>query len=186
MGKFSAYKLPLKSLAPGTHNFEYHLDKQFFENMENTEVRAADLTVTLTVRYDGEYYNLDFKVEGTVTVGCDRCLDDLELPIEAVYDISVKYGEEYCDDTDDLLEIPQSDDYLNVAYMIYDTVITAIPIKHVHPLGKCNRAMSAILKKHRSLRAGEEDEDAELQEQLIEEIDTMDTEPTPDPRWDRK
>lgn len=184
MGKFSAYKLPLKSLAPGTHDFEYHIDKQLFENMENTDVRAADLTVTLTVKYDGEYYNLDFKAEGTVTVACDRCLDDLELPIEAEYDIAVKYGDEYRDDSDDLLEIPQSDDYLNVAYMIYDTVITAIPIKHVHPLGKCNRAMSAILKKHRSVRAGEYDEDAELQEQLMDEIDTMEPEPAGDPRWD--
>ena len=100
MGKFSAYKLPLKSLAPGTHNFEYHIDKQLFENMENTEVRAADLTVTLTVKYDGEYYSLSFKVEGTVTVACDRCLDDLELPIEATYDIAVKYGEKYGAETD--------------------------------------------------------------------------------------
>ncbi len=84
-----------------------------------------------------------------------------------------------------MLEIPDSDNYLNVAYMIYDTVVLAIPIKHVHPLGKCNRAMSAILKKH---RARPDDVDADLENELIDEIDRIDSEDAsdcePDPRWD--
>ena len=66
-----------------------------------------------------------------------------------------------------------------------DTVVLAIPIKHVHPLGKCNRQMSAMLKKHRATTDGE---DSELEDQLIEEMDSMeDSQPaqeTTDPRWD--
>lgn len=182
MGKFSDFKLPLKSLGTGTHTFEYHLDKQFFVNMENSDVHGADLGVKLTVVYNGEYYDLDFKVEGEVTLLCDRCLDDLIFPIDATYHIVVKYGEDYNDDNDEVLEIPQGDAYLNVAYMIYDTVVLAIPIKHVHPQGKCNRQMSALLKKHRATG-----EDADLENQLMDEMDTMDDAPaeTPtDPRWD--
>lgn len=146
MGKFSAFKLPLKSLGTGTHNFEYHLDKQFFTNMENSDIHGADLDVKLTVVYNGEFYTLDFSIAGEVTLICDRCLDDLHFPIEATYHIVVKYGEDYNDDNDEVLEIPAGDAFLNVAYMIYDTVVLAIPIKHVHPLGKCNRQMSAMLK----------------------------------------
>ena len=60
-----------------------------------------------------------------------------------------------------------------------------IPIKHVHPMGKCNRQMSAMLRKHRAHRPG--DEDAELEDTLIDEMESMDTDradtPT-DPRWD--
>ena len=93
----------------------------------------------------------------------------------------MKYGEDYNDDSDDLLVIPESDSYLNVAYMIYDTVALAVPIKHVHPLGKCNRQMSAMLRKHRARRT--DDEDAELEETLIEEMDSMPDQPS-DPRWD--
>lgn len=169
----------------GTQTFEYHLGKQFFVNMESADIHDADLTVTLTVDHNGELYNLDFQVEGTVTLICDRCLDDLIFPIETSYNISVKYGEDYNDDSDDLLVIPESDNYLNVAYMIYDTVALAIPIKHVHPLGKCNRQMSAMLKKHRARRS--DDEDTELEDSLIEEMDSMpdpaDDQPA-DPRWD--
>ena len=186
MGKFSAFKLPLKTLGQGTHSFEYHLDKQFFVNMENSDIRGADLGVALNVVYNGEYYTLDFHISGELTLICDRCLDDLQFPIDTNYHIVVKYGEDYNDDSDEVLEIPYTDASLNVAYMIYDTVVLTIPIKHVHPLGKCNRQMSAILKKH---RATDGDEDADLENDLIDEIDNIDAaepaaEPATDPRWD--
>ena len=156
--------------------------------MESADIHDADLTVKLTVTHKHDLYELAFVVTGTVTLICDRCLDDLVMPIEATYNLTVKYGEDYNDDNDDLLIIPESDNYLNVSYMIFDTASLAIPIKHVHPLGKCNRAMSAILRKHRASRS--DDEDTELEEALIDEMDTMDTAPeadaasTTDPRWD--
>lgn len=183
MGKFSAFMLPLKSLSAGTHTFEYKLDKQFFVNMESQDVRDANLVAVVTVKYDGgDTYAVGFAITGEVVLLCDRCLDELHYPIEAEYHVTVKYGEEYKDDSDEVLEIPQSDPGLNVSYMIYDTVTLAIPIKHVHPLGKCNRAMSAALRKH---RARPNDEDAELEDELMEEIDTEeDAESAPDPRWD--
>lgn len=185
MGKFTEYKLPLKSMSPGVHEVEYHLGKQFFENMESQDVHDADLTVKLTVNHKMDMYYLDFVVSGEVTLICDRCLDDLHYPLEAKYSIAVKYGDDYNDDNDDLLVIPESDNTLNVAYMIYDTVELQIPMKHVHPLGKCNRAMSAILKKHRAHRA--DDEDAELEDQLIDEMeqdDNIAASDNIDPRWD--
>ena len=163
MGKFTAYKLPLKSLAAGTYDYEYHLGKQFFTDMESADIHDADLDVKLAVTHKRDIYRLDFTITGTITLICDRCLDDLKMP----------------------LSIPESDNFLNVAYMLYDTVALTIPIKHVHPMGKCNRQMSAMLRKHRAHRPG--DEDAELEDTLIDEMESMDTDradtPT-DPRWD--
>ncbi|MDE5655651.1 MAG: DUF177 domain-containing protein, partial [Muribaculaceae bacterium] len=114
---------------------------------------------------------------------CDRCLDTMDFPIDADYHIMVKYGDDYNDDSDEILEIPQSDAYINVAYMLYDTVALAIPIKHVHPMGKCNRQMSALLKKHRARATGE---DADLENELIDEIDDIEESDSAatDPRWD--
>ena len=185
MGKYTAFKLPLKSIGVGTHEFEYHLDKQFFVNMESSDIHDADLNVALTVQYNGDIYNLDFHITGEVVLICDRCLDDLRFPIDATYHIVVKYGEDYNDDNDEVLEIPETDNTLNVAYMIKDTVELAIPVKHVHPLGKCNRQMSAMLKKHRATSG---DDDAELENELIDEIDNIDAQSSAagnsDPRWD--
>ncbi len=185
VGKFTEYKLPLKSMSPGLHEIEYKLGKQFFANMESSDVHDADLTVKLTVNHKSDLYYLHFVITGEVKLICDRCLDLMSYPIDAAYDIAVKYGDDYNDDSDELLEIPESDNYLNVAYMIYDTVELQIPMKHVHPMGKCNRAMSAILRKHRAHRPG--DEDAELEDQLMDEIDVEsddEASAASDPRWD--
>lgn len=187
MGKFTEYKIQLKSLSEGVYTYDFHLGKKFFENMESPDIHDADLHVGLTLTYKRDLYTLDFKIEGTITLICDRCLDDLIMPVDTTYHINVKYGDDYNDEADDLLVIPQSDNYLNVAYMLYETVALGIPMKHVHPLGKCNRQMSAMLHKH---RANISKEDADLQDQLIDEMDTMDTDDTAsgttatDPRWD--
>lgn len=195
MGKFSQFKLPLKSLPKGVHDFTYHLDKQFFVNMESQDVRDADVNVGLEVTYGNDIYHLAFSVKGTVVVPCDRCLDDLTIEIDTSYAVKVKYGDDYREESDDLIEIPESDNYLNIAYMLYDTVSLAIPIKHVHPLGKCNRAMSSLLKKHRA--AMPDDPDAALEAELMDEMDSMTADdgdatasPAPmdvpsDPRWDK-
>lgn len=184
MGKFTEYKLPLKSLAKGRHEFTFRLGKKFFDDMESADVRDADIEVIVTADYNGDVYDLNFDVKGEVTVLCDRCLDEMPWPIEAGYHIMVKYGDTYRDDSDELLEIPDNVNDLNVAYMIYDTVSLAIPIKHVHPLGKCNRQMSAMLRKHRA--GHRDDEDAELEDQLIDEMDSVDSGASSpsDPRWD--
>jgi uncharacterized metal-binding protein YceD (DUF177 family) len=185
MGKFTEYKLPLKSMPVGVEQFEYRLGKQFFVNMEDNDVRNADILVKLTVEHKNDCYDMQFAVTGTVTVACDRCLDDLDLPVDTTYHIIVKYGDDYSE-YNDFLQIPESDSYLNVAYMIHDTVALAIPIKHVHPMGKCNRAMSALLKKHRATD-GDDEEDALIQEQLIDEMERManDDITTTDARWDK-
>lgn len=188
VGKFTAYKLPLKSLPAGSHEYDYELSGQFFKDMESLDVRDADVHVHLVVVHRDGVYDLAFKFTGEVVLLCDRCLDDLHFPIDTDYHIMVKYGDAYRDDSDDFIEIPESDNDLNVAYMMYDTVSLAIPIKHVHPMGKCNRAMSALLRKHRSAVPG--DEDTALENELIDEMDAMgdsvdDTPATTDPRWDK-
>ena len=188
VGKFSAYKLPLKSLSVGSHEFDYHLDKKFFEDMESADIHDADLNIHVTVVAKNDLYELTIDITGEITLLCDRCLDDLQWPVDTTYHIYVKYGADYNDYSDELLQIPESDNYLNIAYMIYDTVALTIPIKHVHPLGKCNRAMSSLLKKHRA-PGNISEEDGEMMEEIIDDIENTDVadsdnEATTDPRWD--
>jgi len=177
MGKFSEYNVSLKGLSDGVHQQTFKLGREFFANMESEDIRDADVDVTLTIRVVGSHYDLEFACKGDVVTLCDRCLDDLHLPIDASYSIMVEYGEGYNDDSDTLLIIPKTENSLNVAYMIYDTVALDIPVKHVHPMGKCNRQMSALLRKHRAKAVGEDDA---LEDELIDSIEDAPT----DPRWD--
>lgn len=157
----------------GTHEFEYQLDKRFFQDMESEEIRDASLKVKLTVTHKSDIYDMTFDINGEIAILCDRCLDEMQLPVDTVYHIIVKYGETYCDESDEILIIPEADNHINVAYLIYDTVSLEIPIKHAHPYGECNKAMSAMLRKHSATMETAEDENDE----------TTDDDAPIDPRW---
>ena len=158
VGKFTAFKVQLASLPEGHHEQEFVCDTQFFKNMENTDVINSDVTVHMDLNHKNDLYDMEFTCKGTLQVPCDRCLDPIELEVDATYHITVEYGDSYNDASDDLLIIPHNDSYLNVAYMLYDTILLTIPLRKVHPLGKCNRAMAAALNKHK-VRGSEDDED---------------------------
>ena len=150
MGKFTAYKVELASLRDGKYTQEFECDTPFFKNMENGDVVNSDVKVHLDLTSRNGLYDLAFTLKGVVQVPCDRCLDPIDIEIDTTYNIKVEYGDAYDDASDDLLIIPTSNSYLNVAYMLYDTILLSIPMRHVHPLGKCNRAMAAALNKHKA------------------------------------
>lgn len=79
MGKFTAYKLPLKSLPVGSYDYEYKLGGQFFKDMESADVRGADVDVRLVVVHRDGVYDMTFKFTGEVVLLCDRCLDEPAL-----------------------------------------------------------------------------------------------------------
>ena len=162
MGKFAPYKIQLASLADGTYQQDFECGTEFFKNMENPDVITADVKVHLDLVKKNDTYDCTFTCKGGLRIPCDRCLDPIDHEVDTTYHISVKYGEDYNDESDDVLIIPYSDTNLNVAYMLYDTIVLTIPLRHVHPMGKCNRAMLAALHKHHT--TGDEEVEAALDE----------------------
>lgn len=164
MGKFAPYKIQLASFSDGKYEQEFECGTEFFKNMENPDIITSDVKVHMDLVKKNETYDCTFTCKGSLTIPCDRCLDPITHEVDTVYHITVKYGEDYNDESDDLLVIPYSDSYLNVAYMLYDTIVLTIPLRHVHPMGKCNRAMLAALHKNRSNNTGDEEVEAALDE----------------------
>ena len=150
MGKFAPYKIQLASLPEGKYEQDFECGTEFFKNMENTEIITSDVKVHLDLVKKNDTYDCTFTCRGGLKIPCDRCLDPIDHEVDATYHIIVKYGDDYNDESDELLVIPYSDSYLNVAYMLYDTIVLTIPMRHVHPMGKCNRAMLSALHKHRN------------------------------------
>lgn len=171
-------------MARGTQQFEYTLDTEFFKNMESEDILKGNVTIHLTVNCKSDYYELDFTMKGIIFIPCDRCLDEMEHKVDTTYHLCVKYGDCYNDENDELLIIPETDAYLNVAYMVYDTVALTIPLKHVHPAGKCNKGMAKHLKMHAATQVGDELEDIDFDDDAADFSDDRDNNTPVDPRWD--
>lgn len=163
----------------GTQEFEYTLDTEFFRNMESEDIIKGNVKTHLTVNCKGDYYELDFTLKGSIFIPCDRCLDEMEHIVDTDYHLCVKYGEEFNDENDELLIIPETEVSLNVAYMLYDTVALTIPLKHVHPAGKCNKGMAKYLKNNavEGYEDGFDDDDAF-------DNDEIENKNQVDPRWE--
>ena len=183
MGKFKLYNVDLKNLTPGIHEFEYLLENKFFVDIDGDEVQKGKVKVNLTVKRTSMVFDMNFQLEGIVYVPCDRCLDDMELPVSTQNKLVVKFGKEYAEESEEIVIIPEEEGEINLAWFIYEFIALAIPMKHIHAPGKCNKAMSSKLKKHTARRADDEDEfDEEAADDIVVDDDAADI--PSDPRWD--
>ena len=171
MGRFDKFRIDLKGMKQSSLQMEYNLDNGFFGDIDGQEFQKGNVNAVVEVKNNRGVFDFMFSVSGTVVVPCDRCLDEMEVDVEAQNTLRVKLGEEYADEGD-VVVIPESEGDINLAWYLYEFIALALPTKHIHAPGKCNVDMSNKLKRH-SCNAADDDFDADVH-----------AERETDPRWD--
>ena len=138
------YVIPLNGWAAGEREYRWQADYKFFQKYDNTEILDAAVEVEARAVKSGHYIGVDLDIQGHVTVACDRCLEDLQLPVEAHPAFSVKFGEEASSEEEmregsrEILFLSASDTDLDLSQVIYDYVCLSLPMQRVHEEGGCN------------------------------------------------
>ncbi len=182
MGKFDPYKIDLKGLAPGIHQFDYLLDNKFFTDIDGTEIQKGKVKIHLTLNKTTVMFDLNFELEGVAVIPCDRCLDDMDLPVTSKNRLIVKFGKDYSEESDEIVIIPEDEGVINLAWFMYEFAALTIPLKHIHAPGKCNKAMSSKLKKHSVKNSDDDDFDMDSGDDIVITDDNQEEDHT-DPRW---
>ena len=125
------FVVKLTSLAPGKNRFTWHAGAEFFETFGNVDILDADLEVAAKVVSHGLTAEASCEIAGTVTVACDRCLEDLVIPVETSFE------EQYT---------PEGDE-LDLSQDVYDYVCISLPLQRMHPEGECNQETTKYLSK---------------------------------------
>ena len=169
------FKIDLKALTEGEKILDYVLDDQFFAALSDAEIQGGSLHVSGSIRKAVGFFELLLNISGTVRIPCDRCLDDMDQPIETQLCQVVKLvsqdlmGEGSGNaEQDDLVMVDENDGVLDLAWSIYETIALAVPIQHVHQPGDCNDAMMRVLNEHSAARSSDADAEKEI-----------------DPRWEK-
>lgn len=165
MCSLERYKIDLKALTEDITPLEWQLDNRFFQSLEDAQVQNGSLHVSGSIRKAVGFFELLLHTEGTVQVPCDRCLDMMDQPIEVDLRLVVKLGPEYQEE-DDIITVDENEGVLQTAWFIYESIVLAVPIQHVHQPGECNDAMMRVLEEHSAARSS----DADAEENI-------------DPRW---
>ena len=185
MGRFDLYKVDLKNMQQDVQVFEYLLDNLFFTNIGGEDFQKGKINTQLKIIKKANVFDLSFTLNGIVTIPCDRCLDDMDLPVDTTAHLIVKLGKDYSEESDEIVVIPETEGIINLSWFLYEFVSLAIPIKRIHGPGKCNKQMTSKLKKH--LAKSDDDDmsfgsdDADII--VIDEDEPYEEERT-DPRWE--
>ena len=132
----------LNGLSSGKTVFEGRLGKEFFVEFGNAEILDADVRTVVIVDKSGSHIGIDMTLDGTVTVECDRCLEELTLPVNRTILLEVKFGEgqvqEQQDGAREVLYLSRDDAELDLSQTAYDYVCLSLPLQRHHGEGGCN------------------------------------------------
>ena len=165
MDYLKEFVIPFVGLSNEEHSFEFLIGDKFFASFEYSEIEQANVRVDLNLNKSERMMVLTFSMLGTIQVTCSRCLDKFDFPIEGEEVLYLKYGNEYREEDDNIIIIPESETQINVAPFIYDYLSLMVPFRVVHPENE----------------NGESDCDPDV----IKRIEENHNEKEADPRWDK-
>lgn len=133
------YTLPIKGLSAGKHRFDFAIDGLMFADSESTRITDACLIAVADVEKSATWIKITCNIKGTVSAECDRCLEEVKLPIDTDAKLLVKFvrTEEETDD-DEVLILEPNESELDLKQFFYDYVCLSLPIKIVHDENDCN------------------------------------------------
>lgn len=138
--------IPFKGLKSGEHTFEFDIDDHFFSEFEESEISNGKVHVEVILIKQSSLLQLKFNLKGIVRVICDRCLDDLDLPIDYQTNLFIKFGEETEEQTEEIMVLSYGEHEIDVSQLVYEYAHLSLPYRRVHPeneLGEstCNQEM---------------------------------------------
>ena len=139
------YKLNLRTLTAGDHEYSWLLDDRYFQSIDANGITGGRVEVHLDLRRTGDVFSLAFGYDGVVETTCDRCLDPLEIEVATDRELVVKFGQEYLEESDEILVVAEQDGVLDLEWLMYEDIVLSLPVQRLHEDGQCDDAMLQII-----------------------------------------
>ena len=172
MKSTNEYLIPFIGLKIGKHQFEFNIDKKFFDEFSFDEFESCDITANVVLDKKATMLEISFSHKGTVNVPCDLTGEPFDLPVKAKIKLVVQFGEEFNNDNDELLILPHGEHQIDLSQYIYEMIVLSIPQKRVHPGVKDGTLQKESLQKLKQLQVKEFKEEEKKEDDI-------------DPRWDK-
>jgi len=172
MKKLNEFLIPFIGLKLGKHQFEFQIDKAFFESFDYKEFENSAIKVNVVLEKKSTMLELNFKHKGTVNVPCDLTNEMFDLPVKGTFRLVVQFGDSFNNDNDELLILPHGEHQIDISQYIYEMIALSVPLKRVHPGVKDGTLDSEALKKLNELAVKED------------KLKKTEQKEETDPRWD--
>jgi len=127
------YTIPVSGLKEGRHDFDFDINKEFFEQFKESEVKEGKIKAVVGADKRSTHIDLIINIKGVVSISCDRCLGIFSLPIDCTNRLLVKLGKVRDEDDPDIITIPAEEPDLDIKQYFYEYILLALPIQRIHP-----------------------------------------------------
>jgi len=127
----NTYSINYSSLPIGKYCFNFDIDALFFSKFEYGEIKSGHIKIALTLEKKTRMALADFIVLGNVKTECDRCLDEIDMPITGNFKLVIKEAENDADlntENEDLIVIPINEHYVNFEKQFYEFIHLLLPM----------------------------------------------------------
>ncbi|WP_188361359.1 YceD family protein [Flavobacterium orientale] len=165
------FLIPFIGLKQGKHQFDYQIDKTFFDRFEYDEFENCAIQTSVVLDKKSTMLELQFKHKGTVNVPCDVTGEPFDLPIKGKIKLVVQFGDAFNDENEELLILPHGEHQIDISQYIYEMIVLSVPLKRVHPGVKDGTLQSEAIEK--------------LEELAVKGVQEENITEETDPRWDQ-
>ncbi len=146
MKSISKHKIEFAGLKIGKHQFNFELNKEFFENFSFFDFNNINLCVVVDLTKKSTLLELNFHAKGSVNVNCDMTNEPFDMPFNKEDFLVVKFGQEYNDEDNEILVLPYGEHKVILDQYLYELVMLSLPKKRVHPGVEDGTLESEIIK----------------------------------------
>jgi uncharacterized metal-binding protein YceD (DUF177 family) len=147
MKSLSVFDISFTGLSNGVHRFDYELGEAFFTEFGDEKFNSAAVKVNIDLDKSDGILTLLFRIDGEITTLCDRCLEEVTLPVKdtKVMLVAFEGNEKRPKEVDDIVVLDHKAHVLNVAQHMYDYVSLSLPMRRVHNEGECDEEAIKVL-----------------------------------------
>ena len=132
MNSQDTYIIPFRGLKPGIHPFDFEIGDAFFEVFPESQIHTGTVHVHLDFEKEERMLVLLFRLNGSVQVPCDRCNEPVNISIGGEERLIMKFGDEYQEQSDEVVIIPEMTYEVDIAPFIYEYIHLLLPMRKVH------------------------------------------------------
>jgi len=149
MNALDHFSIPYKGLGIGLHQFTFEVDNSFFAAFDDAVLSNGVFVAKLDLDKRSDHSIMNFQIAGHTNTNCDRCLADIDLPVEGSYTLHLKFSEEVSED-DEIVFVHPDVSIINVAKYIYDVIGVSLPMTKVYDCEndeepRCNNKVLGLL-----------------------------------------
>jgi uncharacterized metal-binding protein YceD (DUF177 family) len=136
------FEIAWLGLKDGEHVFQYEVNDQILEDLGYEHPDFEQLHAKIGLKFDknNRFFLLNFDIDGTAHVTCDRCGDTYPLKLWEEFKLIVKLTEhtgraekENEEEEADVVFMPRSETVMDISGWVFEFIMLSLPIQKIHP-----------------------------------------------------